>query len=82
MPIYEYVCEKCEHEFEHLAKSMSASNEKVECPKCHSMKTGRKLSVVAINGGAKPSGQQAGGHVHSGMCGCGKMRGSCGSGLN
>lgn len=82
MPIYEYLCEKCEHEFEHLAKSMAASGEKVECPKCGSKKTGRKLSVCAIKGGRPEARAASSGHRHSGSCGCGRPHGSCGMGMN
>jgi putative FmdB family regulatory protein len=81
MPIYEYHCDTCDHEFEHLAKSMSASGEAVQCPQCSSKKTGRKLSVFAVSG-AKASAQKSSGHVHSGGCGCGRPHGSCGMNSN
>ena len=77
MPIYEYVCEKCEHEFEHLARSMAARNDTVECPKCGSKKTGRKLTVCAVKADSHPSAPARSGHVHSGGCGCGRPHGSC-----
>lgn len=76
MPIYEYLCEKCEHEFEHLAKSMSDTGA-VACPKCGSKKTGRKLSVFAVKGPKPAAGAASGGHVHSSGCGCGRPHGSC-----
>jgi putative FmdB family regulatory protein len=44
MPIFEYVCENCEHPFETLL--MGA--EKAACPKCHSKKLTSKLSVFAV----------------------------------
>ena len=76
MPMYEYHCQACERSFDQMV-SMSARDEKIVCPHCGSRKTGRKLSVVAVGAGAgKPEGN--GGHVHSGMCGCGKRMGSCG----
>ena len=77
MPIYEYVCEKCEHEFDHLAKSMAARNEAVACPKCGSKKTGRKLSVCAVKGDSPRAAAASTGHVHSGGCCCGNPHGSC-----
>ena len=77
MPIYEFHCEACETSFETMT-SMNARDEKVACPKCGSKKTGRKLSVVAVGGGAKTEGASGGGHTHTGMCGCGKRQGSCG----
>jgi putative FmdB family regulatory protein len=76
MPIYEFYCEACEKSFDQMT-TMGSRDMKVPCPACGSKKTGRKLSVVAVGAsGGQPS--TGGGHVHSGMCGCGKVRGSCG----
>jgi putative FmdB family regulatory protein len=52
MPTYEYVCEKCGHEFE-LFQSMSASPLKI-CPKdaCARKKWGRGPVKKKISGGA------------------------------
>ncbi len=44
MPLYEYVCQKCEHSFETLVRN---SAEAVDCPLCHSVKVERALSVPA-----------------------------------
>jgi putative FmdB family regulatory protein len=78
MPIYEYTCEKCHEKFEKLVRS--STDGKPECPKCGSAKTARTLSVFAAVGGgdSSSSSSSSGGHVHSGMCGCGKRAGSCG----
>lgn len=43
MPMYEYACQKCEHQFETLV----FNGEQVECPECHSQKLERLLSVPA-----------------------------------
>lgn len=43
MPLYEYTCEKCEHQFETLVRG----NEKVACPECHSDKVQRQWSLPA-----------------------------------
>jgi putative FmdB family regulatory protein len=77
MPMYEFHCDACDTTFDERV-SINDRDRKVACPHCGSTKTGRKLSVVAVGAaaGAKPAG--GGGHVHSGMCGCGKMPGSCG----
>lgn len=51
MPIYEYTCEKCQTKFDKLVRAMSAADEssdKIECPKCGSLKTARALSVFAV----------------------------------
>jgi len=79
MPIYEYHCSACDKSFDHLAKTMADRDQIVPCPECHSKKTGRKLSVVAVGTGGSASAAPSGGHTHSGMCGCGKRQGSCGS---
>jgi putative FmdB family regulatory protein len=44
MPIYEYVCQACEHEFEALVYG----SQKAECPMCHSKKLAPQLSVFAV----------------------------------
>ena len=44
MPLYHYVCEKCEHDFEELV----FGEEEVECPKCHSSKLERQLPLLGM----------------------------------
>jgi putative FmdB family regulatory protein len=46
MPIFEYACQDCGHEFEALTRS-SAHAEQPECPRCHSVQLLKKLSVFA-----------------------------------
>jgi putative FmdB family regulatory protein len=41
MPLYEYACAECGHEFETLVMN----GERVECPKCHADKLDRLLSL-------------------------------------
>ena len=67
MPIFEYWCNACEHEFEALI----FGNEKASCPKCHSRSLAPKLSVFAVSAkGASAAGPP------SGACGsCGDPRG-------
>ncbi len=69
MPIYEYVCKDCEHEFEALVYG----TQKAECPKCHSKRLTPQLSVFAVAGkGASASGDTSA----PGACGtCGDPRG-------
>ncbi len=43
VPIYEYVCRHCGHEFETLVRSGSAP----ECPRCRSTALDKKLSVFS-----------------------------------
>ena len=71
MPIYEYVCPSCDHEFEELARSMSDGNSP-NCPKCGGGKATRKLSVFAARQGEAPSASMPPG------CGrCGDPSGPC-----
>lgn len=68
MPIFEYVCQKCHHEFEALVYG----KQKAECPKCHATKLEPQLSVFAVS--AKGSSSAAA--MPSGGCGsCGDPRG-------
>ena len=46
MPIYEYACSDCGHEFEALVRSSTVP----ECPSCHSKKLDKLLSVFATTG--------------------------------
>jgi putative FmdB family regulatory protein len=43
MPLFEYACRKCEHNFEALV----FGDEKVACPECQSERLERLLSVPA-----------------------------------
>ena len=69
MPIFEYVCEKCDHEFEALVYG----SEKPECPKCHGKKLTAQLSVFAV--AAKGSSSSASASPVSGCGTCGDPRG-------
>jgi putative FmdB family regulatory protein len=71
MPIFEYVCEACHHQFEALLYG----KQKPECPKCHGVKLSSQLSVFAVS--AKGAGSQAGSSPRpTGSCGsCGDPRG-------
>ena len=48
MPIYEFECEKCGEEFEQL---VMGSGKVVQCPKCGSMDTNKKMSACAFKSG-------------------------------
>ena len=45
MPIFEYICKECEHEFEALV----FGKQKAQCPKCQSSKLEPQLSVFAVS---------------------------------
>lgn len=73
MPVYEYVCKACGHEFEELSRSMTDSNV-VTCPKCEKRTAERKLSLFAARlGTSKPVGMSAGAACNR----CGDPNGPC-----
>jgi len=68
MPIFEYACKDCQHEFEALV----FGRDKAECPKCRSKKLEPRLPVFAVSskGTSSPSSS-------AGACGsCGDPRGA------
>lgn len=75
MPIYEFRCKTCGHEFEKLVAS--ARNQSARCPTC-SGPTSRKISVFSAQAASTSNASSA----PAGMCGCGKRMGSCGMGGN
>jgi putative FmdB family regulatory protein len=69
MPIFEYVCKECQHEFEALV----FGKQKAECPKCRSKKLEPQLSVFAV---AAKSGAKSQPSMPAGPCGsCENARG-------
>jgi putative FmdB family regulatory protein len=74
MPIYEYACGRCGHEFETLVRSGSEP----DCPSCHSTNLAKKLSVFATaTSDARSAPMPAG---PCGSCGHPGGPGSCGLG--
>ena len=57
MPIYEYACRECGHEFETLVRSDTVP----ECPRCHATALDKRLSVFApaVAGGGAASASPA-----------------------
>jgi len=70
MPIYEYVCKDCTHNFETLVRSDTT----VECPACHSKSLEKQLSVFATTTAAETSLPMA---SPCGSCGNPGGTGSC-----
>lgn len=56
MPIYEYICLKCNEAFTVLR--LSTAEEAVTCPRCGSREVNKKMSVF---GCSVPSGSPSGG---------------------
>jgi putative FmdB family regulatory protein len=71
MPIFEYICKQCDHEFEAIVYG----GKKAECPKCQSKQLEPQLSLFAAGKGAsRPSATASGG---CGSCGDPRGPGSC-----
>jgi len=67
MPIFEYVCQQCKHQFEAIV----LGTQKAACPKCESKRLSQQLSSFAVRG--EKSREIA---SPSGACGsCGDPRG-------
>lgn len=71
MPIFEYLCKECDHEFEALVYG----TQKAECPKCHSKKLAPQLSVFAVS--AKGPASAAPSVGPCGSCGDPRGPGAC-----
>jgi putative FmdB family regulatory protein len=75
MPIFEYVCKKCEHRFEVIVQGSRTP----ECPACKSQQLEKQLSVFAARG--RTSEFDAG--MSAAPCGtCGDPRGPGACSLN
>jgi putative FmdB family regulatory protein len=73
MPLYEYRCEACQHDFELLVRESTV----LECPECHSQSLEKQLSVFAVAaGGGRPATRGAG-PGPCGSCGHPDGPGSC-----
>ena len=75
MPIYEYVCQSCQKEFE-VIRPMSQKDDAIVCEKCGGDEVKRKLALCyAHSGGSAAPGTSGGGGCNScsgGDCGnCG-----------
>ncbi len=71
MPIFEYICKECHHQFEALV----FGKDKAECPKCHTKKLEPQLSVFAVS--AKGSSASSSPSGACGSCGDPRGRGAC-----
>ncbi len=75
MPIYEYVCLNCKHEFE-LIRPMNQADQPLECSRCGGEEVKRRISLFYAESGGRTvpgtSGASCGGCA-GGDCGhCGK----------
>ncbi len=73
MPIFEYVCRECQHEFETLV----FGKQKAECPKCQSKKLEPQLSVFAVSSKSGATSQSSISARACGSCGDARGPGAC-----
>jgi putative FmdB family regulatory protein len=72
MPIFEYICQECQHKFETLV----LGRDKAKCPKCQSQKLSTQLSVFAMSAKGMSAKGTASESAPTGACGsCGDPRG-------
>jgi len=73
MPLYEYECRSCHHQFELLVRESTT----LECPACHGTELEKQLSVFAVSapGGSKAEVSRA--SAPCGACGHPDGPGSC-----
>ena len=71
MPIYEYTCKECHHDFEALVYG----SQKAQCPKCESRKLAQRLSVFAVSAGGKATASSS--PSPCGSCGDPRGPGAC-----
>jgi putative FmdB family regulatory protein len=73
MPIFEYVCNRCDHRFEKLV----FGNAKVECPSCKGRKLEKQLSVFSANGKGASYAERNSAPAPCGSCGDPRGPGAC-----
>jgi putative FmdB family regulatory protein len=75
MPIFEYICQECQHEFEALV----FGRDKAACPKCQSKRLSPQLSVFAVSakGMATRSPSSSASGSACGSCGDPRGPGAC-----
>jgi len=70
MPIYEYVCARCGHRFDFLARTLA--DKPAHCPECRSAKLTKAFSTFQAQAKQAPGAcSTACPHAHSSGCGCG-----------
>lgn len=75
MPVYEFVCRGCGHEFEELV----IGSEELLCPRCKGRELSKKFSVFSAAGESR-SAEAFEGQGSCGTCGDPRGPGACASG--
>lgn len=72
MPLHDYVCQDCQHEFEQLVRH----DQSPHCPRCGSVALTRQLSLFATAGSAAAAASEASA-APCGTCGHPAGAGAC-----
>lgn len=72
MPLYEYECRSCNHQFELLVREST----KLACPQCAATALNKQLSVFAVSAPSTGPARTAG-PAACGACGDPRGAGSC-----
>lgn len=71
MPIYEFICNSCGHQFEELCK-INFKLEEIECPECSKKDVKKKPSLFGQKGTSSGGSSSSCGSCSSSSCGsCG-----------
>ena len=70
MPIFEYICQQCQHRFEAIV----LGSKKAACPKCESKRLAQQLSKFAVAGSDKSHSESV---SACGTCGDPRGPGAC-----
>jgi putative FmdB family regulatory protein len=71
MPLFEYICQQCGHQFEELVLGTTSPR----CPSCQGHKLEKLLSVFAVNHSGSEGQRNSGGPC--GTCGDPRGPGAC-----
>jgi putative FmdB family regulatory protein len=73
MPLFEYACRACGHEFEYLTRADRTPT----CPSCAGAELEKKLSVFAVSSNTPSASPAAASGAGCGMCGDPRGPGAC-----
>ena len=73
MPLYEYECQSCHHQFELLVREQTV----LACPSCESAEIEKQLSVFAVGADGPKYAPRAAAPGACGSCGDPRGAGAC-----
>ena len=73
MPIFEYICQECDHHFEAIV----LGHKKPACPRCEGKKLQQQISTFAVSGSEKSAPSDDMAAAPCGSCGDPRGPGAC-----